>query len=438
MYKNLSPKAVATELLLGRLWFSPEGPSCHTPETISAKVLAVQELSDITYTIPHYGPQAIGHAFGPLGLDRILQFGSKLRDALDRYSKVVLSYPPDDIEIHSNVAVVVGAYLVLWCGWDSAKVDNAIGLAISKCKFTCAWAMSEASQSERVLCVRDCWKGLQKAVELKWLDPAIFEDPGTLAKYVKDYQSMVYQFDASWIVPGLLLVCADPVSTGLDPNPVTFTRLFPTLCSDDESDLPDLSFSPQVSPPTPLIEAETPHSVATVCKLYETEGDEEEFGKASDFTTFLKELGTTLIVRTNHTMEPGLDRSYIAEDFVTRGIDHLDMPFVDVRGSVPGGPELKILLERCKPYLDGSKGAIAIHCKGGFGRSICCLAKLASITYDIPGSALLGWIRIARPGAVNTTSQELFISSLNRSMDTDKDVEDMSGKCPCSRPCSVQ
>jgi len=333
-------------------------------------------------------------------------------------------------------------------------VAQALGVGHANLMFPCSWLREGPPEPKRVLRVRDCWEGLEYALSLGWLDPLEFKEPDALADFVFNYRKMAYQFDGCWLVPGFIFVCSDPVSTVLDPNPVTFTKIFPddgdeksskasTPRQTPDSVVPiDIGFGDSDSTPDPsqagchsLLQDET-DSVDTVCKQYSLATDtKSQFGKAQDFSTMLKGLGVTLLIRTNYTTEPGLSRSYDGEDFKAIGIDHLSMPFPDMRGAVPKAPEFEILLGRCNDYLDGSKGAIAVHCKGGFGRSICCASKLISLRYSIPGRALLGWLRIVRPGSVNTPNQEQFISSLRRTASatraTHEDRDEVYPKCGC-------
>ena len=53
-----------------------------------------------------------------------------------------------------------------------------------------------------------------------------------------------------------------------------------------------------------------------------------------------------------------------------------------------------------------------MHGKGGFGQSVMLACGLAVERLGVPGRALLGWVRVARPGAVTTREQELFLVGL--------------------------
>lgn len=46
------------------------------------------------------------------------------------------------------------------------------------------------------------------------------------------------------------------------------------------------------------------------------------------------------------------------------------------------------------------RGAIAIHCKAGLGRTGSLIALYAMKHYGFPAAAFIGWIRVARPGSI--------------------------------------
>merc|ERR1712232_733320 len=58
--------------------------------------------------------------------------------------------------------------------------------------------------------------------------------------------------------------------------------------------------------------------------------------------------------------------------------------------------------------------AVMVHCKAGMGRSITSLAVLAmAFVPGLSAAAFFGWVRLARPGSVQTAAQERFLRSLD-------------------------
>eukprot|EP00448_Togula_jolla_P022571 CAMPEP_0170570256 /NCGR_PEP_ID=MMETSP0224-20130122/1009_1 /TAXON_ID=285029 /ORGANISM="Togula jolla, Strain CCCM 725" /LENGTH=462 /DNA_ID=CAMNT_0010892513 /DNA_START=1 /DNA_END=1389 /DNA_ORIENTATION=+ len=425
-----------------------------------AEVESGQNFPEVpgAYSVPHYVKKACGRAFGPLGLDQIVWFCRGVDVELGASGMLAVGSPEGDDEARANAAVLVGAYLVLRCGSSHQAVRAVMGDADSTAKFSCSWARADILEPERTLEVQDCWHGLELARDHGWL-PACETDEDS-ARFCQNYQALARIYDASWIIPGLFLVCADPLTTVCDPNPETFTAIF-----DDQAETHDETEALVSTPKRGAGLPESSHlgylndvaedagdqpsranstlSCDTICKEY-TPAHAYTYPslKTGSFFSFLQQNDIQLLVRANFLMEPGMPRkSYDGNDFVSRGVQHLDLPVPDHHGGLPSASEISRLLEAASGYATGRGDAIALHCKGGFGRSIVLASLLIVERLDVPGNALLGWVRMARPGSVNTTSQERFIAGLKGRTDVWRAANNrgiMSGaKTRCTPGCTV-
>jgi hypothetical protein len=174
-------------------------------------------------------------------------------------------------------------------------------------------------------------------------------------------------------------------------------------------------------------------SCNTVCKpslVWDSKGPVKAI---PDFVTFCRREGFSHIVRANYSNEHGLAEiggSYERSDFLEYGIDHLECPIMDTNGGIPN----KQLIRRVVEWQDENSDLerrVLIHCKGGFGRSVVLACCLMIHWYDIPGRALLGWVRILRPGSITMPQQERLLCSLEGREDLANLLKSPT-KCACT------
>lgn len=97
--------------------------------------------------------------------------------------------------------------------------------------------------------------------------------------------------------------------------------------------------------------------------------------------------GVTDIVRLN-------TKEYEASRFTSAGFKHHDLFFID--GSTPPEDILVSFLS----LAEAAKGAVAIHCKAGLGRTGTLIGCYMMKHFHFTALEAIAWLRIARPGSV--------------------------------------
>lgn len=85
---------------------------------------------------------------------------------------------------------------------------------------------------------------------------------------------------------------------------------------------------------------------------------------------------------------------YDRTKFTKNGVNHSELYFID--GSTPSEAILNQFMKICEQ----EKGAIAVHCKAGLGRTGTLIGCYAMKHFKFPAAAFIGWIRLARPGSI--------------------------------------
>ena len=97
---------------------------------------------------------------------------------------------------------------------------------------------------------------------------------------------------------------------------------------------------------------------------------------------------------------------YDKDKFVKAGIKHMDLYFLD--GSTPKDSIIKQFLDA----VEAEKGAIAIHCKAGLGRTGTLIGMYLMRHYRFPAPDFVGWIRICRPGSILGPQQQYLCEKM--------------------------
>jgi len=114
-----------------------------------------------------------------------------------------------------------------------------------------------------------------------------------------------------------------------------------------------------------------------------------------DYVPIFKKLGVTTVIRLNN-------KQYEKDRFTKNGIKHHDLYFLD--GSCPSNDIIRSFLN----IVEQEKGAIAVHCKAGLGRTGSLIAAYAMKHYKFLAPDFIGWIRLCRPGSILGPQQQFL------------------------------
>eukprot|EP00927_Polykrikos_kofoidii_P005241 TRINITY_DN12088_c0_g1_i5.p1 TRINITY_DN12088_c0_g1~~TRINITY_DN12088_c0_g1_i5.p1 ORF type:complete len:468 (-),score=53.64 TRINITY_DN12088_c0_g1_i5:50-1453(-) len=185
------------------------------------------------YSVSHY-PDVGTFATGPLALDQTMQFCHLLATLIEKRGRVVVATEPQDLAERANVAVMLGAFCALRWSWDEGRITAALPNEADIC-FPSSWHCDD-----HVLSVRCCWAGICLARDRSWLPTELLCDPLASALLCDQYSRLLLEYDASVLVPGKVIVCADPMTVIKDPNPRTCSELFSTQTEEAEETMEQL------------------------------------------------------------------------------------------------------------------------------------------------------------------------------------------------------
>ncbi|CAF2569255.1 unnamed protein product [Rotaria sp. Silwood2] len=132
--------------------------------------------------------------------------------------------------------------------------------------------------------------------------------------------------------------------------------------------------------PRKLLAFSGPHAKSKIENGYPLHAPEAYF-------TYFRKRNVTTIVRLNKKI-------YDSKRFTDAGFDHYELFFND--GSTPSDAiTLKFL-----NIVEQAKGAVAVHCKAGLGRTGTLIGAYLMKHYKFTAAEVIAWLRISRPGSV--------------------------------------
>lgn len=123
---------------------------------------------------------------------------------------------------------------------------------------------------------------------------------------------------------------------------------------------------------------------------------------AEVYFSYFRNHNITTIVRLNAPQYP-------AKRFTDAGFEHYDLIYPD--GTSPPMAILHRFLRIC----ENSRGAVAVHCKAGLGRTGTLIGAYLMKHYRLTTAETIAWLRTARPGSV-IGQQQHFLEDVKDAM----------------------
>lgn len=121
-----------------------------------------------------------------------------------------------------------------------------------------------------------------------------------------------------------------------------------------------------------------------------------------EYVPIFRRLNVTCVIRFNN-------KCYDRKVFTKAGIRHVDLFYED------GGNPTESILQSFLQICEQERGAIAVHCKAGLGRTGTNIAAYMMKHYGYTAKESTAWCRVCRPGSV-VGPQQQFLAELEPRM----------------------
>jgi cell division cycle 14 len=124
-------------------------------------------------------------------------------------------------------------------------------------------------------------------------------------------------------------------------------------------------------------------------------GPDRHTFSVDDYVPLFKKLGVTCVIRFNK-------KCYDRRRLLQKGISHVDLFYED------GGNPTDAIMYKFIEICEREKGAVAVHCKAGLGRTGTNIGAYMMKHYKYTADEFIGWCRICRPGSVVGPQQQFL------------------------------
>ena len=273
--------------------------------------------------------------FGPMSLGSIADFCTMVDDQLQKFPGIPIAMKTqEEKKTFTNAVFLIGSYLIMKLGIDPIQVEASLDVLVQR-----AIAFRDISPGPQKfeLHIRDCWGGLHRARELRWVDFS----PGGFDRDAYEHYASPLNGGMHELVPGKFLAM-------LGPKALPEGQYWKDIRDLDGRFL-RRDFSPAF------------------------------YGDA------LRERGVRAVIRLNAA-------EYAADAFAPHGPALADLPY-GVCTPPPADVVGKFLA-----VAEGVPGLLAVHCRSGLGRTGTLVALYMMKHHGFTAREAMGWLRIVRPG----------------------------------------